>query len=81
MLASARIAAADEDLFKLQTFVTRNKLNFPIISEPALKKQFGIEAVPVNLVIDKQGNLRYRKIGFEYGDEREVEFVVMELLK
>jgi len=73
--------STDEDLYKVQTFVSRNKLSFPVISQPALKKTFGIEEVPVSLFVDKQGTLRYRKLGFEYGDEREIEFVIMELLR
>jgi len=71
----------DEDSRKVRPFVTEHAFNFLVAHSPALGKQFKATPIPNSLFIDKQGNLRYRKIGFEEGDEREVEIVILELLK
>jgi thiol-disulfide isomerase/thioredoxin/tetratricopeptide (TPR) repeat protein len=71
----------DEDSRKVRPFVSENQLNFLVSHSPALGKQFKATSIPTSLFIDKQGNLRYRKVGFEEGDEREVEIVITELWK
>ncbi len=71
----------DEDSRKVRPFATENGLNFPVAHSPTLGKQFKATTIPTSLFIDKHGNLRYRKIGFEEGDEREIEIVITELLK
>ena len=47
---------------------------------PGLSKEPGVESVPASLFIDKRGRLRYRKVGYEEGDERELEVIIYELL-
>jgi thiol-disulfide isomerase/thioredoxin len=71
----------DDDSSKVRPFATENKLNFLVVHSPALGEQLRATPIPTTLFIDKRGNLRYRKTGFEEGDEREIEIVIMELLK
>jgi thiol-disulfide isomerase/thioredoxin len=71
----------DDDSSKVRPFAMENGLNFSVAHSPALGKQFKATPIPTNLLIDQNGNLRYRRIGFEEGDERELEIVIMELLK
>lgn len=71
----------DEDSSKVRPFATENKLDFLVVHSPALGKRFDATSIPTSLFIDKHGNVRYRKTGFEEGDEREIEAVIMELLK
>lgn len=71
----------DDDSRTVRSFATENKLNFLVAHSPALGKQLGATPIPTALFIDKHGNLRYRKTGFEEGYEREMEIVIMELLK
>jgi thiol-disulfide isomerase/thioredoxin len=71
----------DEDSRKVSPFATANDLNFPVLHSVALGKHFDATPIPTSLFIDKQGNLRYRRIGFEEGDEREIEVIITELLK
>lgn len=71
----------DEDSRKVRPFATENDLNFPVVHSVALAKHFNAPTIPTSLFIDKHGNLRYRKVGFVEGDEREIEVVITELLK
>ena len=71
----------DEDAREVRPFATENKLNFFVAHSPTLRERFKAETIPTTLLIDKHGNLRYRKVGFEEGDEREIEVVIIELLK
>jgi thiol-disulfide isomerase/thioredoxin/tetratricopeptide (TPR) repeat protein len=71
----------DENGSKVQPFATENGLNFFVAHSPATGKQFKASPIPTTLFIDKLGNLRFRKVGFEEGDEREIEIVITELLK
>jgi len=73
--------STDEDSSKVRPFVRTNKLTFWISDDLTLRKKFAVEEIPVSLFIDKNGNLRYRKIGFEEGDQRELEAAIIELLK
>jgi peroxiredoxin len=73
--------STDDDASKIRSFVAKNKLTFLILNDPALREKLGIEGIPANLFIDRQGRIRYRKTGFEEGDEREFEVVIKELLK
>ena len=73
--------ATDEDAAKIGAFVKDHPLSFSLVRDQSLSRQFGIEALPANLFVDRQGRIRYRKIGFEEADERELEAVVVELLK
>src|ERR1041385_427042 len=72
--------STDEDSSKVRPFVRTNKLTFLISDDLTLRKKFAVEEIPVSLFIDKNGNLRYRKIGFEEGDQRELEAAIVELL-
>jgi cytochrome c biogenesis protein CcmG, thiol:disulfide interchange protein DsbE len=73
--------SVDEEPDKARAFVAENKLNFFVSIDPALGKKFAEDGVPVSLFIGKSGTLRYRKDGYEEGDEREIELVITELLK
>jgi thiol-disulfide isomerase/thioredoxin len=73
--------ATDEDAAKIGAFVKDHQLSFSLVRDQSLSKQFGIEALPANLFVDRQGRIRFRKIGFEETDQREIEAAVIELLK
>lgn len=73
--------SVDEEPDKARAFAADNKLNFFVSINPSLGKRIAENGVPVNLFTDKTGTLRYRKIGYEEGDEREIELVITELLK
>lgn len=74
-------ASIDEDESKVRSSTARGGFDLSVMSPPELGKQLGVESVPASLFIDKRGRLRYRKTGYEEGDERELEAVIIELLK
>ena len=73
--------SVDEEPDKARAYVADNSLNFFIAIDPALGKKIAEDRIPVSLFIDRTGTLRYRKVGYEEGDEREVELVITELLR
>lgn len=73
--------SVDEDPDKARAFAADNKLKFFVSIDPALGKRFAEDSIPVSLFIDRNGTIRYRKNGYEDGDEREIELVLTELLK
>lgn len=73
--------STDEEQQKVRQFVAERGLNFPVFSQTAADKLFDVGPIPTSIFIDRRGSIRYRKTGFEYGDEREVEVIVSELMK
>lgn len=71
----------DEEAANARALVSDSKLPYFVSIDPVLGKKFTKEGIPLSLFIDKSGILRYRKLGYEEGDEREIEFVITELLK
>ena len=73
--------SVDQEPDKARAFAADNSLNFFISIDPGLGKKIAGDSIPVSLIIDRTGTLRYRKLGYEEGDEREIELVITELLK
>ena len=71
----------DEFGYRVPPVVTKLKLDFPVFVEPEFGERFNAQTVPLNIFIDRQGTLRYRKIGFDNDSEREFETILGELLK
>lgn len=71
----------DDDPREVRRFATKNQLTFLVAHSPTLGEQLKAQPIPTTLFIDKHGHLRYRKIGFAEGEEREIEIVITELLK
>lgn len=74
-------ASIDDDESQVHSSAARGAFDLSVMSSPELSKEFKVESVPASLFIDKRGRLRYRKTGYEEGDERELEAVIVELLK
>jgi thiol-disulfide isomerase/thioredoxin len=65
----------DEPQDKVQGFVDDQKLTHPIAlmgSRPA-KQQYGVEGVPTNFWLDRQGNLVGREVGWRGAEHLEAE--------
>jgi len=52
---------------QVKQFMAKNHLNYQVvIGDEAVTTAFGgVEAIPTTLVVDRQGNIRYRKVGAE----------------
>ncbi len=67
-------------------FLKNNKLNVPTYWDPQghtrqqVEKIAGFEGYPTTLVIDRQGVIRGRWVGYEWGTERQIASLVAKLL-
>ena len=52
---------------QVKQFMAKNHLNYQVvIGDEAVTTAFGgVEAIPTTFVVDRQGNIRYRKVGAE----------------
>jgi peroxiredoxin len=59
----ARNYAADADL---QAFAQKHNLKLPVLRDPdqVAYKSFGLDAVPTVVIIDRQGNVAHKQVGF-----------------
>jgi thiol-disulfide isomerase/thioredoxin len=59
------------------------ELKYTAIQDPEMKliDTFKMEAAPLNIIIDKEGIVRYYHMGYEPGDEKELEEKVAEAIK
>ena len=71
----------DDDPREIGPFAAKHKLNFFVAHSPTLGEKLKAKPIPTTMFIDKHGYLRYRKIGFAEGEEREIEVIIKELLK
>jgi peroxiredoxin len=80
-LAVLGVAMDDEGWSVVRPFLQEKmKLNYPVVvGDDALAKQFGgIDAMPVTLLIDRQGNIAYSHVGVV--DKAKFEEEIQELL-
>ena len=54
-------------------FVKRHRLTYPVVvdTDGSTVKRYAIEGVPTNIVIGKDGVIRYMRAGFEVDDLRQ----------
>jgi len=65
------VVSTDEDKFLVPPFISQNGFDFPVYYADGLNKKFGVKGIPTLFVIDKQGMIRYKKVGFSEGEEFE----------
>lgn len=57
-LAAIGVAMDDDGWKKVKPFVTANKMNYPVVlGNDSLAKRYGINALPVTLLIDREGRI------------------------
>jgi len=61
--------STDKDKFLVPPFISKNGFDFPVYYADGLNKTFGVKGIPTLFVIDKQGMIRYKKVGFSEGEE------------
>jgi thiol-disulfide isomerase/thioredoxin len=52
---------------EVKQFVVKNHMNYPVvIGDESVTAIFGgVDAIPATFIVDRQGNIRYRKVGAE----------------
>jgi peroxiredoxin len=68
---------------RVKPFVTGRGFTFTVVmdgSQDVFRKMQGKGSIPYVVVLDADGNIRYRHTGYRPGDENELEKIVRELL-
>jgi peroxiredoxin/tetratricopeptide (TPR) repeat protein len=70
------------DRAKIETFVKKYAVTFPVLYANGVDRQYGVEGLPAIAVIGKDGNIHYRATGYE-GEKslRALELVINDLVK
>lgn len=64
--------SVDEDARRARDFVDAMKVRYPILFDttPDIGRDYMLEAMPVTILVDRAGVVRYSSVGFKHGDER-----------
>jgi thiol-disulfide isomerase/thioredoxin len=62
----------DDKKKNAQDFITKNKYSFNVLldTEDKVVDQFKVEGIPTKFVIDKEGTIRFKSIGFDGSDDK-----------
>jgi thiol-disulfide isomerase/thioredoxin len=65
----------DEKKKNAQDFITKNKYTFDVLmdTEDKVVDQFKVDGIPTKFVIDKEGKIRFKAIGFDGSDDKLVQ--------
>ncbi len=63
------VVSTDEDKFLVPPFIKENGYQFPVYYSNGLKKEFEVKGIPTLFVIDKNGIIRYKKVGYSESEE------------
>jgi hypothetical protein len=71
----------DSEPFKVRPFLKKNPATATIVmSDGKTEEKYGMRGLPLNLIIDRQGNLRLRKTGFGPNVQSQLRAVIDVLL-
>lgn len=71
----------DMERFKLGPFLKKNPATATILlSDGAVEQNYGVQGIPLTLVLDRKGQIRYRKNGFGPEGEHELRGAIDALL-
>ncbi len=62
----------DEKKKNAQEFITKNKYSFDVLmdNEDKVVNQFKVDGIPTKFVIDKEGKIRFKAVGFDGSDDK-----------
>ena len=75
--------SVDEDSRRARDFAGAMQVRYPILldTSPAIGRDYRLEQMPVTILVDRAGVVRYSNIGFKRGDERAYVDQIRELLR
>ncbi len=75
--------SVDEDAARAREFADAMKVRYPILldTDPAVGRDYLLEKMPVTILVDRAGVVRYSNVGFKPGDERAYLDHIRELLR
>jgi peroxiredoxin len=75
--------SVDEDLERAREFAGAMKVSYPILFDTGsnIGEDYQLQKMPVTILVDRAGVIRYSKVGFKRGDERAYLDHIRELLR
>jgi peroxiredoxin len=75
--------SVDEDLTRAREFAGAMKVSYPILFDTGsdIGKDYLLQKMPVTVLVDRSGVVRYSNVGFKRGDERAYLDHIRELLR
>ena len=65
----------------VQPFVDRNEYTFTVLhADEAVQGAYGVEGIPVVYLVDRQGRVRWHRVGFSSGGEEDIAREIEKLL-
>lgn len=63
------IASTDQEKYLVTPFINNLGYKFPVYYADGIQREFGVKGIPSLFVIDKKGMIRYKKVGYDRGEE------------
>jgi peroxiredoxin len=75
--------SVDDDLRRSREFATAMRVSYPILFDTGsdIGKDYLLQKMPVTILVDRAGVVRYSAVGFRRGDERTYLDQIRELLR
>lgn len=65
----------------VKDFIAKNKYTFPVLFDTDVVSQYGVEGIPTKFIIGKNGNIRFKDVGFggaqEMEDKMDMQFTML----
>jgi len=75
-------ASLDNNEKKLKSFVSNQAMNYPVLVNAGnVSSKYAIQAIPTAYLIDKQGKIEKKFVGYRPGYEKEIEKILLKLLE
>ncbi len=77
------VAVTDEDAETVRAFLAKNRYPFTVLLDPdnTLSSRFDISAIPTTFIVDDQGRLAYRHVGYNQWNSPQVRQEIAQLLE
>ncbi len=77
------VAVTDEDAETVRAFLAKNRYPFTVLLDPenTLSSRFSISAIPTTFIVDDQGRLAYRHVGYNQWNSPQVRLEIARLLE
>ena len=62
-------------------FAKKREMSFPVLFDEGVMKQYSVSAIPTNIIVDREGRVRYRLTGGGDDGPKSLEIALNELLK
>ncbi len=71
----------DVEIYKVGPYLKKNPASATVVlSDGKTETSYGLQGIPLNFIIDRDGVIRFRKVGFGPGGEEELRAVIDALL-